>query len=52
MMYDAELGACPIVTLLLRRTVRGHQQCSRLRKILNVFITRCIAKNNGSPIPF
>jgi hypothetical protein len=31
------LGACPTLTVLLRRTIRDHLRRSRLEKILNVF---------------
>jgi hypothetical protein len=32
-----DLGACPTLTVLLRRTIRNHLRRSRLEKILNVF---------------
>ena len=31
------LGACPTLTVLLRRTIRDHLRRARLEKILNVF---------------
>jgi hypothetical protein len=31
------LGACPALTVLLRRTIRNHLRRSRPEKILNVF---------------
>ncbi len=34
---NTRLGACPALTLLLRRTICSHLRRSRLEKILNVF---------------
>jgi hypothetical protein len=36
-MNKPNLGACPTLTILLRRTIRNHLRRSRPEKILNVF---------------